>query len=123
MAHVVIIEDSPLVIQMLTMVLEGAGHQVTPFERFGQATDALSTNPPDVVITDLNLPDAPRGDVVGQLRALQGMEPVPIIVISGRPRRELEELAAEAGAQGALSKDEGMPAISSQLPSMIDELL
>lgn len=123
MADVVLIEDSSLVIQMLTMVCEQAGHRVASYERFDDAADALGGNPPDIIITDLNLPDVPGGDTIGQLRAIDGLDQTPIIIISGRPRAELETLADEAGAQGALSKDDGMPVVSSELPPMIDTLV
>ena len=123
MADVAIIEDSELVIQMLTMVCEGDGHQVNSYERFQDAADALAMDRPDLIITDLNLPDVPGGDTLTQLRTIDGLDDVPIIIISGRPRQELEAIADEAGAQGALSKDDGMPVISAELPPMIHELL
>lgn len=123
MARVLIIEDSPLVIQMLTMVCQGAGHEVTSCERFEEAVEHLENNRPDIILTDLNLPDVPGGDTLGGLRSIDGVDEIPMIIVSGRPRQELEKIAEESGAQGALSKDDGMPVISSQLPDMIDNLL
>ena len=123
MATVAIIEDSSLVIEMLTMVCEGEGHDVVSFEKFGQAAASLGEVAPDIVITDLNLPDLDEGTTLESLRAIEGLESTPVIIISGRPRRELEQLAEESGAQGALSKDDGMPVISSQLPPMIEDLI
>ncbi len=123
MSDIVLIEDSALVIQMLTMVCEGAGHQVAAFESFQKAQAQLQQSTPDLIITDLNLPDVPGGDTLSQLRAIEGLNDTPIIVISGRPADELEKLASESGAQGALSKDDGMPVISEKLPQMIKELI
>lgn len=123
MADVMIVEDSPLVVQMLTMVCQQAGHQVTSFERFEAAAEYLADNGPDLIISDLNLPDVPGGDTLAGLRAIDNACDVPVIIISGRPRAELEEIADNKGAQGALSKDEGMPVISAELPPMIEELL
>lgn len=123
MADVGILEDSSLVVEMLTMVCEQHDHRVHSFERFGDAADHFAGDPPDIVITDLNLPDIPEGQTIAQLRGVEGLEQTPVIIISGRPGDELQRLADEQGAQGALSKDDGMPVISSKLPSMIDELL
>ena len=123
MAHIAIVEDSALVIQMLTMVCEGAGHQVESHECFDDAAEQLRKKAPDLIITDLNLPDVPEDDTIRQLRAIEGLENTPIIVVSGRPRQELVEIADASGAQGALSKDDGMPVVSAELPPMIDELV
>ena len=122
MASIAIIEDSSLVIDMLTMVCEDNGHTVRSYQRFDDAADALTDDPPELIVTDLNLPDLSGDNSVTQLRQLDGLADVPIVVISGRPREELEEIADDAGAQAALSKDDGMPAISSELPSLIDDL-
>ncbi len=123
MAQIAIVEDSALVIQMLTMVCEGAGHQVASHECFDDAAEQLRKKAPDLIITDLNLPDVPEDDTIRQLRAIEGLENTPIIVVSGRPRQELVEIADASGAQGALSKDDGMPVVSAELPPMIDELV
>ena len=122
MATVLIVEDSPLVVQMLTMVCQGAGHQVTSFENFQDAATYLETTLPDLIVTDLNLPDVPGGDTLSELRAIEGVADTPVIIVSGRPRQELQEIADASGAQGALSKDDGMPVISAELPELIDQL-
>lgn len=122
MARVLIIEDSPLIVQMLTMVCEGAGHTVTSTEKFSGVA-ALLADSPEVIITDLNLPDVPGGDALSALKGLDEFGDTPIIIISGRPVEELEEIAQKSGAQGALSKDDGMPVISGKLPGMIDSLV
>lgn len=123
MATVAIIEDSSLVVDMLTMVCEEAGHSVDSFQRFAEAVDELTAAPPDLIVTDLNLPDVSEGNAIEQLRDRPSLSDIPIIVVSGRPKQELLEIADQFGAQGALSKDDGMPAISSELPPMIDDVV
>ena len=122
MAKVLIVEDSPLVVQMLTMVCQGAGHEVISFERFSAAADYLRQSLPDLILTDLNLPDVPGDDTLSELRAIEGVADTPVVIVSGRPSQELQEIARSSGAQGALSKDDGMPVISQQLPGLIDQL-
>ena len=122
MAKVGIIEDSSLVVDMLTMVCQQEGHSVDSFERFGDAASAFASDPPDIVITDLNLPDIPEGATLDELREISELSDTPVIVVSARPREELQRLAENAGANGALSKDDGMPVISAELPKMIEQL-
>lgn len=123
MTKVLIIEDSPLIVQILTMVCEGAGHQVATGERFAEVSSLLARTRPDIIITDLNLPDLKGQDTLEALRELEGAAQLPVIIISGRPQDELEALADKHGAQGALSKDGGLPFISANLPPLIERVL
>lgn len=123
MARVLIIEDSPLIVQMLTMICEGAGHQVQSCTSFSLVEDALSSFQPELIITDLNLPDLSEANAALALRKIPAAEKIPLIIISGQPRDALLQIAQTCGAQDALSKDAGMPQISAQLPPMIDALI
>lgn len=114
MARVLIIDDSELILQMLEMVVSGAGHVTTTVTGWAAAEAAYTASPPDVVITDLNLPEQPD-----PIAALQALGDTPIIIVSGRPQAELDRIAADRGAQGALSKDAGMMVMAGALPALI----
>lgn len=114
MAHILIIDDSALILQMVEMVVTGAGHTATTAETW---TDAEAAYPAaDLVVTDLNLPDQP--DPLARLHALGT---TPVIILSGRPQAELDQLAATHHAR-AVSKDAGFPGIAAALPDVIAEL-
>lgn len=114
MAHVLIVEDSALVLQMLDMVVAGAGHTTSTAASWAEAEVAYPHA--DVVITDLNLPDQP--DPLSRLAELGA---TPVIIVSGRPQRELDALAATHGVR-AVSKDAGMPGLAAALPDLIAAL-
>jgi two-component system invasion response regulator UvrY len=56
----------------------------------------------DVVILDLNLPDRPGLDVLGQLRAVNG--DVPVLILSMHGEASYAARALKAGASGYVSK-------------------
>ncbi len=120
--RVLIIDDSELILQMLTMVCQGAGYAVETLAAFPLVAQCLQRADFDVVITDLNLPDVPGNDTVAALRAFEVLAHTPIVIISGQPRSTLEAIATTRGAQGALSKDDGLPAIAQALPELIARL-
>ncbi|MBA2662280.1 MAG: response regulator [Bradymonadaceae bacterium] len=120
--RVLIIDDSELILQMLAMVCQGAGYTVEILAQFPLVAACLERASFDVVITDLNLPDVPGNDTVAALRTYPQLATTPIVIISGQPRATLNTIASERGAQGALSKDDGLPAIASELPAMIARL-
>ncbi|MFU8805002.1 MAG: response regulator [Bradymonadaceae bacterium] len=123
MTRVLIIDDSELIVQMLTMVCQGEGFEVVSCLGFAEVEEAVRGSSPDVIVTDLNLPAIPGGDIVAALRTISQISDRPIVLISGQPQDTLDRIAAERGAQGALSKDAGLPVIASLLPALIHGLL
>jgi CheY-like chemotaxis protein len=117
MARVLIVDDSELILQMLAMVIAQAGHEVLTAETWDEAVVHYG-GCPDVVVTDLNLPD--QADPVA---AFHAMGPTPVIIVSGRPQAELDELASACGAAGAVSKDAGMMGMAAVLPDLIGRVV
>jgi DNA-binding response OmpR family regulator len=118
MARILIIDDSELILQMLEMVCQQAGHETTTASSVDEARSAFERSPPDVVVTDLNLPGV--SDSVGEIRSWGD---VPVVIVSGRDQDELDEIAAERGAAGAVSKDAGLPGMTARLPDLLGRLV
>lgn len=68
MAHVLVVDDDPLIREMLRFVLEDAGHFVTEAGDGEEAIEALTEGSPDCVVLDLMMP---RVDGFGVLQARQ----------------------------------------------------
>lgn len=117
MARVLIVDDSELILQMLEMVVVQAGHEVTAVSTWNDAVSAYESTPPDLVITDLNLPDQPD-----PVAALAAMGEIPVVIVSGRPQAELDAIVAARGLAGAVSKDAGMMGMSAALPPLVDSI-
>lgn len=114
MPRVLIVDDSELILQMLTMVVTSAGHHVETAADWAQAQARYAASAPDVVVTDLNLPDV--GDPVAAFAQLGA---APVIVVSGRPQAELDGLVETGSVVGAVSKDAGLPGLARVLPDLI----
>ena len=108
---------------MLELVCQEAGYETIACASLEDVRAELTTESPDIVITDLNLPGLERRDPVSALRADFGLNDIPIVVVSGLEAEELEARAAEIGADGFASKDEGMPGLKKTLPDMLERLL
>ena len=120
---ILILDDSELILSMLEMVCGQLGYRVVTASRFDQVADAVADEAPAVILSDLNLPEIPGGEAVEALRAVDGLAETPIILISGIDQGELDQVAQERGAQGALSKDAGLPGMSAQLGPMLERLV
>lgn len=105
MANILAIDDSPSVVTYLAEVLGEAGHQIAGLKTFALLPQALSQNPPDLIILDLSMP-ALSGERFGYFirRFAKGF--IPILIYSSRPAEELEEAVRTIGAECSLSKDQ-----------------
>ena len=69
--HVAVIDDDPAILRLTTMILEGAGVQVTPFADPLDALMWASDAEPTCIIVDLKIPGIEGLDLVSAFCALQ----------------------------------------------------
>lgn len=77
---VLLVEDDDALRQTVSRTLKAAGYMVFEAASFAQATKQMAIKP-DLMILDINLPDATGWEAAGWLE--QFTSPVPIIVTSG----------------------------------------
>lgn len=81
MAHILVIDDDPVLRRVITLALEAAGHSVLRCENGRKAIDFLAHDHTDLLITDIIMPEV---DGVETVRAARRLDPqLPILAISG----------------------------------------
>jgi CheY-like chemotaxis protein len=81
MAHILVIDDDPVLRRVITLALEAAGHSVLRCENGRKAIEYLTHEPADLLITDIIMPEM---DGVETVRAARRLQPrLPILAISG----------------------------------------
>ena len=104
MAKVLLIDDEVTMVQMVTELLRGEGHEVFPFSNFNAAVQAIETQSPELVITDLYL-DKTRAHGLEILQKARSLNPPAIvIVITGFGTIETAVDAMKKGAYDYLEK-------------------
>jgi DNA-binding response OmpR family regulator len=98
----VLVEDEQDLGQMLVELMDELGFEVRYARTYAEAEAAPDDRRPCVVVTDLTLPDAPPEDVVRGLR--RKYPDARILLMSARPQREVQQLARDHGANGAIAK-------------------
>ena len=88
MKRVLIVDDEPHVRRVLQLTLERAGYAVkTAYD--GQAgLEHVLADPPDVLITDINMPRMTGRDLVQALHAAMPLREFPILVMTSLTARE-----------------------------------
>jgi two-component system, cell cycle response regulator DivK len=75
------------------------------FARTGaEGLDRIEDLRPRLIVLDLQLPDVTGIEVCQRLRADERTSPIPIIILTGRPRREFAAWAETMGCAGFLEK-------------------
>lgn len=89
---VLVVEDDPMVLMGLRMILESWGLHVLPAEDMAQVLECLDQGRPDLILSDLRLKDGLTGfDVVERARDMLRAA-IPAIILTGETgRAELEE--------------------------------
>jgi CheY-like chemotaxis protein len=112
MISVLIADDEPILRKNLGRFLESLGYHVRLAANGKEAVAAMDERAPDVLLTDLNMPDMDGFEILTQLRARGS--PLPVIAMSGGGRFDKALLLDSAAALGAL--------ITLQKPFELDEL-
>lgn len=99
--HVLMVEDDPEVVALVTAYLRGQGLRVSAVHAGRPALDFLSHTPVDVVLLDLGLPGEDGLSVLRDLRAGWGG---PVIIVSGRGEAVERVVGLELGADDYVAK-------------------
>lgn len=103
MAHILVIDDDDGVRKVTVALLRDDSHQVTEARSGGEALALNSLHHPDLVITDLNMPEQNGTETIRILR--RASPGLPIIAISGAPESDLFYTAGElVGRNRTLAK-------------------
>jgi DNA-binding response OmpR family regulator len=102
-ARVLVVEDSVLITDAFTILLESQGHEVRVAATVAQALASGREAPPDVVLLDLSLPDGDGLEVLLGLRAAS-VEPPVTVALTGRDDEQTVARCRAAGCRDVLLK-------------------
>lgn len=100
MAKIVVIDDDDGVRTLAAHLLRSRGHEVTEASNGIIGMSLVRESPPEMVITDLIMPEQEGIETIMQLR--KEFPSVRILAMSGGGRRDADEYLTLAAALGAL---------------------
>jgi len=103
-ARILFCEDNPTIRRLLEVSLRGGPHEVE-IAPDGAAGLALAERwRPDLIITDISMPDMDGFALVTAVRAHPTLSAVPVLVMSATMERDKLESIVAQGANGFLTK-------------------
>lgn len=101
---VLLIEDEPNIAEAIRFLLTREGWQV---DTHGDGADALQVirgARPDLVILDVMLPGKSGMDILRDLRELDEMQDLPVLMLTARGQSRDREMAENAGVSRFMTK-------------------
>jgi two-component system cell cycle response regulator len=103
-ARILVVEDTPHNLQLMTYLLEAYGHTVDAADTGEQGLSRAAESPPDLVVMDLQLPGIDGYQALHALRSLPEVPAVPVIAVTSFAMVGDRDLALAAGFDHYMTK-------------------
>ena len=118
-AKILYIEDNFDNMTLVKRVLEIEGYEVIQAETGQEGLTKAYQSDPDIIITDINLPDIDGYEITDTLKKNQGTAHIPVIAMTANVMKKDRESVFQAGCDGYISK----PIDVDELPGQIENFL
>jgi two-component system, cell cycle response regulator DivK len=102
--RILIVEDNPANRELLQDWLEIEGYEVWCAADLEASYEVLGTEPPDVVLLDINLGAENGLDLVAWMRRKTSLDSIPVIAVTAHALATEQERILQAGCVACLSK-------------------
>ena len=101
---ILIVEDNSRFAEILAILLNEAGYETSLAKNSGQGIGKALNERPDLILTDLNLPDMIAVEAITILKKIPITSRIPIVVLTAETARQWKTRALKAGAVGYILK-------------------
>jgi len=98
------VDDSKMILNVYRRVLTELGHDCRVFAEPAQALEALESEAPELICTDLNMPEISGVELIRQARKLYPKERLPIIMVTTQNEKNDHNDAVKAGVNAIINK-------------------
>lgn len=104
MSKILIVDDSISMRQMINFTLSEEDHQIFEAENGKEAMKKLEEIKPEIIITDINMPEMNGIELIKAVRGSSSCKFVPIIVLTTESEKAMQDKGKQAGATAWLVK-------------------
>ena len=119
MARIILVDDDPVIGQLVAGALLKAGHAIGWIEDGQGALGVMRARPPHLAIIDCAMPGMSGIDLVRSMRADGRLCHVPVIMLTARQGKTDERLAFYAGADDYLRKPVDLDLLIARVETML----
>ena len=104
MGRILVVEDDPIIMDLITILLEKEGHSVIRAGTAEEGIEAAGNVKPDLILMDVALPGIDGLEATRILKAGAGTRSIPVVALTAQAMKEDAERAARAGVDAFLVK-------------------
>ena len=104
MARILVAEDERYILRMLSIKLEGMGHEVITAEDGGAALERAMEEIPDLILLDVMMPVMNGFEVLNRLKGTEQTKNIPVIFVTAMGSERDMAAGIEAGAADYVTK-------------------
>lgn len=120
--EVLVFDETEVSRDIVSLAVEAQGHHVRCANSYDNFVRQLDERLPDLIVTEIELSNAPARHFCASLVDLLASRPIPFIFFSAVPRAALAQLAQSSRAHGAISKDDGLAMLLPELERVLNKL-
>ena len=102
--HVLVVDDNADDRKLLRRILEDAGYKVQEAPGGAEAISAIHTDPPNLVVLDLMMPDVDGFAVLENLKTNQLTRDIPVVVVTAKELGKSERARLQQRVEALLQK-------------------
>lgn len=119
MALILLVDDDPLIADVVSQSLGKAGHAVGVLVDGRRALEVIEFKRPALVLLDCAMPFMPGIEVLRKIRSSRSCFDVPVLMLTARGRTADRDIAMRAGATAYMSKPFEVDRLISKADQMI----
>ena len=119
MATILVVEDTPGNLALVTKLLTAAGHQVLAAGTGAEGIVAAQESRPDLVLMDLGLPDMAGWEALEQIKADPQHADLKVVAFTAHAMVGDRERALQSGFDGYLSKPIDVATFASDVAALV----
>jgi DNA-binding response OmpR family regulator len=100
--NVLVIEDEPIIAEMISIILEEGGFNVISLDETGMARQKLHNQEVDIVMLDLNLVGEDGRSMCTYIKSQDSLKNIPVIFVSAND--DIEKIMTDCGADDFIKK-------------------
>jgi CheY-like chemotaxis protein len=121
MKNLLVVEDDPIIMNLIVILLERAGYGVVQATSGEEGIALASQNPPHLILMDVALPGMDGLEATRLLKSRDQTRSIPVIALTAQAMKQDTERAAMAGCDGFISKPLSTKAFLGEIARFLGE--